>query len=335
MEATLAEVRKILVSRRRIALALASLPLLAWVPARAAGMKRLGIFAGGKRDETLRYFAASSAKPLAARGWIEGKTLEIVWRFGENDESRFAALAKDLVGAKPDVIATASTPRTRALQRVTRTIPILTVVGDPVGSGFAQSLARPGGNITGFSLGVRETAQKSVQLLRTVLPKLTTLAVVSATRIEVMREIFEPLVAAAREAGIEAQLRQISTRDDIEAVLRSLPTSGRGAAMLGGNFRGEDEGAVYRLAVRLRVPAMVANGSAVEAGGLLAYSLYLDNEEERTAALLDKLLRGADPAVIPFELPNRSEFAINRRTAKAIGVTFPADFALQATSVFD
>ena len=331
------EARSRIVSRRRSLAALAALPFIAaGVPgaAIAAGPKRLGILADGGRAETLANFAATDAKLLAALGWVEGKTLEIAWRFGEGGESRTLALAKELVDAHSDVLGTAGTALTRALQQATRTIPIFTTVGDPVGSGFAQSLARPGGNITGLSQGNREIAQKQVELLRAVVPKLSALAIVGAHKsLAYLREITEPMVMAAQAAGISAELRQISSLPDIEAVLRALPASGRGAVFFMGNLGDLDEGSVMQLAIRLRVPAMVGEGERVEKGGLLMYRLYHEDESRRTASLVDKLLRGANPALIPFELPTKSYFVINRRTAAAIGVKFPADFLLRADEV--
>lgn len=324
-------------SRRRGLLALAALPLFAaGIPlaALAAAPKRLGILAGGRRKENLEGFASSSAKFLAALGWTEGKTLEVIWRFDDGDESRIPALARELVDVRPDVIATGSTVRTQALQQLTRTIPIVTVVGDPVGSGFAQSLARPGGNITGLSLGTREVAQKQIELLRAVLPKLSALALVGAHKsLKYLREMAEWSAAAARGAGVSAPLRQVLSLRDVEAALRELPSAGRGAAYFMGYLGDLDVVSVMQLAIRLRVPALVGESDWVKKGGLLAYTLYHEDEELRTAAILDKLLRGADPAFIPFELPTKSNFVVNRATAAAIGVNLPADLLLRADEV--
>jgi putative ABC transport system substrate-binding protein len=232
------------------------------------------------------------------------------------------------------VIGTEGTACTRALQQATRTIPIFTGVGDPVGAGFAKSLARPGGNITGLSSGTREIAQKQIELLRVVVPKLSTLAIVGAHKsLAYLREITEPVTSAARGAGVSAELRQISSLQDIEGALRALPSAGRGAVVFMGNLGNLDERSVMQVAIRLRVPAMVGGRESVEKGGLLTYTLVHENEARRTLELVDKLLRGADPAEIPFELPTKSSFVFNRRTAEAIGVKFPADFLLRADEV--
>ena len=324
-------------SRRRIITGLAALPLLAagpWHGANAAERKRLGVLAGGTRKETLAFHAASMAKPLAELGWIEGRTLEIVWRFAEGDESRFPALAKELVEARPDVIGTASTGRTRALQLATRTIPIVTTVGDPVGSGFAQSLARPGSNITGFSLGTTEAALKQFELLKAALPRLATVVIVREMT-PAFRDVTDSFASAARATGIAATTRAVSSLADVEDVFRAVPPGGRGAAALLRLPSDSNDRAVMQLAIRLRVPTLVPNDEMVEAGGLLSYTFVLEDQDRRTAVVFDKLFRGADPGLIPFELPQRATLAINRRTAAAIGVKFPADFAIRATRVID
>lgn len=324
-------------SRRRNLAVLAVLPLLATgapFAAQAAGPKRLGFLAGGRREEMLAHFASNDVKILAALGWIEGKTIEFIWRIDDGDNSRIPALARELVEARPDVICTGSTVRTRALQQLTRTIPIVTTVGDPVGSGFAQSLARPGGNITGLSIGVREIARKQVELLRAVAPKLETLAIVGvANSPAYFREIADPIVVAAQGAGVATSLRQVTSLKDVESALRALPSAGRGAAYFLGYLGDLDVPAVMQLAIRLRVPAMAYDTDHVGMGGLLGYTLHHEDENRNTFAIVDKLLRGADPAVTPFQLPTKSIFAINRRTAAAIGVTFPPDFLLRADEI--
>jgi putative ABC transport system substrate-binding protein len=320
--------------RRDLLAGLAAAPLLA----RAASeprRKRLGVLAFGRREETLAYHDAMMRRHFVEYGWVEGRTLEIVWRFCDGDETRAPALAKELVAERPDVIATASTARTRAIQRATSSIPVITSVGDPVGSGFAKSLARPGGNITGLALGMSEIGAKQVDLLRLVLPKLSTLLVLGGSRSRPIEEIAEPFIAAARGARITTTAQRVTSLAQAEAAMRALPGGGRGAVFLLGHFPDFGRGDVTRLAIRLRVPSMAGDEDMVEKGALLALMMLHEDAERRTVALVDKLFRGADPATIPFELPGKSYVAINRRTAAAIGVNFPADFVLRADRVFD
>ena len=320
--------------RRDLLAALAAAPFLARA-ATEPRRKRLGILAHGKREETLAYHETAMRPYFAEYGWVEGRTLEIAWRFCEGDEARAPALAKELVSERPDVIATASTPRTRAIQQATSTLPVVTAVGDPVGSGFAKSLARPGGNITGLSLGTNEIGLKQVELLRAVLPRLSTMLVLAGSRSRAIEEIAEPFITAAKGARIATKAQRVTSLAQVEAAMRALPGGGRGAAFLLGRSPDFEPGEAVQLAIRLRVPAMAADEDMVANGALLACSLQHDDAGRRTVAIIDKLFRGADPATIPFELPGKSFVAINRRTAAAIGVNFPADFVLRADKVYE
>jgi putative ABC transport system substrate-binding protein len=321
--------------RRRILAALAASTLLgpAFAPlARAAPPKVLGILAHGGREETLAFHEQSMRRQLAEFGWVEGRTLRIEWRFGEGDPSRFPALARELVALHPDVIATASTQRTRVLVEATRTIPILTVVGDPVGSGFAESLARPGRNVTGLSLGTIDVAQKQADMLRAAVPRLAKVAILRGP--QSTRHFAEAAEREFRILGVDARIVTVATLADAEAAFRELPR-GRGAAFIFGEVIGAgatDE--VLQLAIRHRVPLMAGNDDFVKRGALLAYTLEHADADRRMASMVDRVLRGADPATIPFELPDKSALFINRRTATAIGLALPPDFALRATHVF-
>ncbi len=136
-------------------------------------------------------------------------------------------------------------------------------------------------------------------------------------------------------AGLAARAYPISSMADVESAFRAVPSGGRGAAYLMHVLPQPDHRAIMQIALRLRVPTFANDEEFVEAGGLLHYTLVHEDEERRTALIVDRLFRGADPAVIPFELPQRSIFVINRRTAAAIGVVFPPDFAIRATRVID
>ncbi len=320
--------------RRDLLAALAAVPFLARA-ATEPRRKRLGILAHGTREETLANHEATMRGLFAEFGWVEGRTLEIVWRFCDGDETRAPALAKELVSERPDVIATASTARTRAIQKATSTIPVVTWVGDPVGSGFAKSLARPGGNITGLALGMSEIGEKQVDLLRAVLPKLSTVVVLGGSRSRPIEEIAEPFITAARGARIATTAQRVTSLAQAEAAMRALPGDGRGAVYLTGNFPDFGRGDIAQLSIRLRVPTMGGDEDIVGKGALLSLMLLHDEGDRRLVTLIDKLLRGADPGEVPFELPGKSFVAINRRTAAAIGVKFPAVFVLWADRVFD
>lgn len=176
-------------SARAAGLATLALPWAGWpIAARAANLKRLGILSIFGREDSLELFRTGGEKHLAQRGWVVGNTLAIEWRFAQKDMSRLGPLARELVEARVDAICTWGTSATRAVQQATRAIPIVTGVTDPVGYGFAKSLARPGGNFTGLSYLTPEVMRKELELLRGLLPKLAQLVYVTRSPLESIQE---------------------------------------------------------------------------------------------------------------------------------------------------
>jgi putative tryptophan/tyrosine transport system substrate-binding protein len=300
----------------------------------AVAPKRLGVLAILSREDALEWHDKSLSKRLADRGWIEGRTLAMEWRFAALDDSRYAPLAKELVDSRVDVIATWGLTATRAAQQATRTIPIATGLIDPVGYGLAKSLSRPGGNITGLSYATPEITLKEFELFRALVPRLAHLVFLARHGVESIEERARPVVAVARAAGIIVEFRRVETLGEIEEALRTLPAGGRGAFNLDINvpgISGANTPALAQLAIRHRVAMM----EHPEEGGLMAYSLSYEDEDERFVAVIDRLLRGADPASTPFEIPTRSAFVINRKTATALGIRIPPEILLRADRVID
>ena len=271
---------------------------------------------------------------LAALGWVEGSSLAMDWRFAEGDAKRLPALAAALCNSGVDAIVTRGSPATRALQQATRSIPILTGVGDPVGSGFAQSYARPGGNITGISYALNEISQKQFELLREVVPRMSRLTfVLKSDRRATADETTRMVRSLARGAAIESRFVFAADAAELRKALPRARDTGSEAALVHsfGASIGPEEVAAIVLAARL--PAMFDQRAYVDAGGLMSYRLNWENQTRRTAAQIDKVLRGTSPAQIPFELPTRSELVVNATTAKALGVTLPRTLLLQADAV--
>ena len=275
-------------------------------------------------------------KALEKLGWIEGRNLTIEWRYTDSDERVAAAVAAELVKARVDVLWTIGAPATRALQRATSTIPIVTYVGDPVGGGFAKSLGRPGGNITGIAWSVPENARKIVEVLRKLAPRVTKLSMLRLPKAQDSFEIAPLLREAARESGIVAELRLVGSIGEIEEQAKLLRGPLTGAIYvtndLGTKF---DPEAMSRIAIRHGVALVSDEYYIVKAGGLMSYIFYHDPDENRGAAVIDKLLRGTDPASLPFELPSRSALSLNRRTAKALGISIPDELLLRAQTLVD
>ena len=270
---------------------------------------------------------------MAELGWIEGRTLATRWQFADGDAARLRTLARELVAARPDAILTRGTPATQALQRATTSLPILTGVGDPIGAGFAQSYAAPGGNITGISFGSVEASLKHVEVLRALVPGMSTLLVVlPADRVPFKQDLMRPIEAAARNVALPIRVVSVGTH----AELRDAFATGRGradvAAFVFGISQIEPK-ATADLALTGGMPTMFVERAFVDAGGLASYRLYWDRQTRRTAAQIDKVFRGEAPARIPFELPTRSELVLNKATAQALRLTIPQSLLLRADAV--
>ena len=273
---------------------------------------------------------------MAKLDWVEGKNLTVNWRYAEGDAARLPALAAALVRSGADAILTRGTPATRALQRATTTVPILTGVGDPIGAGFARSYAQPGGNITGISYAMVETHSKQLELLREMLPRLARLTIVlQANRQAFAQDITRVAQAEAQAVGITTRLALIEGVDELGRALQAAGASGTHAAFVFGFGKDVDPKVFARIALKAGVPTMFDQRFYVDAGGLMCYRLDWDNQTQRTAAQIDKVFRGEKPAQIPFELPRRSELVINAGTAKALGLTIPNTLRVRADEVIE
>jgi len=308
----------------------------AWGQGRPQGTKRLGLFFRGNSDQdfTKDFGKKRLGVALASRGWIEGKTVEVVARVASDDRSQHVASAQQLVDLRPDVIHTNTWFLARALQTVTTTIPIVASIGDPVGTGLAKSLARPGGNVTGFSLAYDLVAHKQLGLLKELLPRLETIhsfASVTSDSIEEFR------MEAVRKAGLALKLWK--SLSQLDAALGKMKVDGRMAFSVpiwlsGYNTSGGGWKEAASVALRHRMASVGWGPTYVDAGGLMAFSmLYQGDMFVRVAVVIDRVLRGANPATMPFEMPERSSLAINRVTAATLGLHIPSDWLLRADHV--
>ncbi len=265
-------------------------------------------------------------KLLADVGYVEGRNLTVEWRAMGLDDSIGAAMAEELVRLQMDVLMTHGTPPTKAFQAATRTIPIATVVGDPIASGFTRSLARPSSNITGLSLTHPETPAKQVELLRKTLRRLERIVFID----NIDYGAFRPYEAAAKAAGIVAEIKVIN-RAQIEGIFAGMKRSANSAAFVVFTTIARPE--LAAIASRYAVPTMLWEMGYVETGGLMSFSMLHSNGGARQAATIDKLLKGVRVADIPWELPDRSHLAINLKTAKLLGIEFPPDILLSADEI--
>jgi putative ABC transport system substrate-binding protein len=302
-------------------------------------MRRIGVLMGyAENDSEAQARLEAFKQALLALGWDEGRNLQIDLRWASGDIDRASNFAKELVALHPDVILSNTTPVTAALQRETKTIPIVFVaVSDPVGAGFVQSLPRPGSNITGFINLEPTIGGKWLDLLKEIAPRLTRVAVMFNPQTAPYTEIYLlPMEAAGKQFGVKPFAAPVHREADIEKVISELgrePDSGL-IAMTDG-FMTVHRKATVELAMRHKVPLMYFISVVPREGGLISYGIDLTNEFQRTASYVDRILRGAKPAELPVQLPTKFELVINLKTAKVLGLTIPPSLLATADDVIE
>jgi putative ABC transport system substrate-binding protein len=275
---------------------------------------------------------------LRERGYIEGQNIAIEYRYAEGKPDRFPELAAELVLLKVDIIVVAGGNRViLAAMNATKTIPIvMTGVGiDPVEAGFVESLARPGGNVTGVTNLNTKLGGKWLELLKEAVPKLARVAVLyDPANPASVREVKEDLPVAARALKLTIQPWEVRATDDLEKVFAALNKQRPdGLQVLGSTLMGANQKRIVGFALKSRLPSMYFNREAVEAGGLMYYGADLADSYRRVATYVDKILKGAKPADLPVEQPTKFELVINLKTAKQIGLTSPQKVLARADKV--
>jgi len=272
---------------------------------------------------------------LRELGYIEGKSVVIVWRHHEGKLDRLPALAAELVRLKVDLIVSAGGAVTRAAKQASVTIPIVMAFDDdPVGSGFTASLARPGGNITGLSTLAPEISGKRVEILKEIVPKLSRLAVVGNSTVPGNAQSLKETELAAGALAVQVQYLDVRNPGDIETAFRAA-SKGRAEAVLvlTNIFFISHRTEIVDLALKSRLPIMYGAPDYVEDGGLMSYGTSRIDLFRRAAVYVDKILKGAKPADLPVEQPTKFEFVINLKAAKQIGLTIPPNVLLRADKV--
>ena len=287
-------------------------------------------------------FLSSAAEPtrrhrdflaeLQRLGWVEGKNVRVEFRFGAGKTDRLAALADELVKLKPDLIVGQSTPSVAALKNATREIPIVMgAAADPLGSGFVTNLARPGGNITGVSMMLPELAGKRLELLRDWLPRLTRVAFLGYGPDPAHKQFTEQTQDAGRKLGMQVQVLIVQNADELEAAFAEMvkqKAEGLVVQPLFANTLGLGP-RVAALAAKHRLPSICDGGGYADQGGLLYYGPDIREIYPRVALYVDRILRGAKPGDLPIEQPQKFEFIVNLKTARAIGAEPPRAMLLK------
>ena len=297
-------------------------------PTRVPRIGHLSIFGASARIEAFR-------QGLRELGYTEGNNINFEFRSAEGKLERLPDLAAELVRLKVDIIVTAGAPSARAAQGATVTIPIVMMqVGDPVGSGFVASLARPGGNITGLSALAPELSGKRLELLKEMVPKLSRVAVFGTSAYPGNAQALKEIELAAEAFKVQLQYLDVLGPKDIETAFQAA-SKGRAESLLvlGGPVLNSHRTQIADLAAKNRLSAIYDRREYVEAGGLMSYATSITALDRRAAVFVDKILKGAKPADIPVEQPTKFELIINLKAAKQIDLTIPPNVLARADKV--
>ena len=316
--------RRALVSLLGAALAMRSIPTIAQ---QATQLRTVGVLMGLADDEEAKVRAKIIDQGLAKRGWIVGKNLRIEYRYANGDQGLMQTFADELVDLKCDCILGQSTPVVAALKKATQTIPVVFVaVSDPIGGGFVASMARPGGNITGFTILQPTITGKYLSLLRELKSQLTRVAVMYNPESVPKGEAYyvPTFTESAKEFNITPITAEVRNSDDIETAMADLgATPGSGLIVMPDNFTSFHRTLIVSLAARLRIPAIYPYRYFVDEGGLLSYGIDVLDLYRRAPDYVDRILQGANPADLPVQAPKKFELVINLKTARALGLAVP------------
>src|SRR5262245_32707334 len=273
---------------------------------------------------------------LRELGYIEGKNIVIEYRYSDGRNERMPALAEELIRLKVDIIVADSYVAARDAKKVSATIPIVTTSGaDPIATGLAASLARPGGNVTGLTNLTPQLLGKRLELLKDVVPNVSRFAVLD-TDTSVAKPVFKEGEAAAQALGVKLQLVEVTTPNpDLEGAFRVMAKERVGALITGSGPLGSS---LYRERIlvfveKSRMPAIYPIEPWIDSGGLMYYGANIPDLYRRAAIYVDKILKGAKPADIPIEQPMKFDFGINLKAAKQIGLTIPPNVLARADRV--
>jgi putative ABC transport system substrate-binding protein len=303
-------------------------------------IRRIGVLiAAGENDPEGKARLSAFTEGLAELRWTDGRTVRIDVRWAAGNVDLMRMFAKELVDLRPDVIISEATPTTAALQRETRTIPIVfTSVADPIGSGFVASLPRPGGNITGFAFIEASMAGKYLELLTEIAPGVKRAAIMfNPDTISGRGSYYLPVFeAAARSLNVTPIVAPVHSDAEIETVITSLGRErGGGLVVSTDSFMVVHRAPTILQAARNNVPAVYWNDFFTRDGGLLSYGPDQLDLFRRTATYVDRILRGAMPTDLPVQLPVKFKMLVNVKTAKVLGLTVPQSILLRADEVIE
>src|SRR5262249_36456499 len=299
-------------------------------------VRRIGVLIGrDENDPVVKTYVSAFTQELADLGWTVGRNVRMDLRGGGGDINRIQALAQELVGLQPDIILTGAASATVAVQRETRTIPIVFTSGDPVASGIVPRLNQPGGNITGFVNYEASLAGKWLELLSEIPPGLKAVGIMFNP--DTAPTFYMPsLETAARSLKVEPIIAPVHSDEEIEEAIKSLGREPGGGLVIHPDvFMVVHRAPIISAAVRNKVPAVYDQSAFARDGGLLSYGPDPVDNWRRAAIYVNRILRGEKPGDLPIQLPTKFEMVVNRKTAKALGLAIPPSLLLRATEAID
>jgi putative ABC transport system substrate-binding protein len=301
-------------------------------------VRRIGVLMNRTTDDPAgQASVAAFQKGLQQLGWSDGRNVRFDIRWGANDDERDRRDAAELVGLAPDVILAGGTLGVAALQRVARSLPIVFVgVTDPVGAGLVDTLARPGGNVTGFMLFEYSSSGKWLELLKQIAPRLTRAAILRDSTNPAGIAQFGAIQAAAQSLGVEVSPVSVRDAGEIERAVAALARSANGGLIVTGSASASvHHDLIVTLAAKYKLPAIYSNRYLVTGGGLISYGVDLVDQYRNAASYVDRILKGEKPADLPVQAPTKYELVINLKTVKALGLTIPAGVLAIADEVIE
>lgn len=294
--------------------------------------------AGGPDDPEYHAYLVALREGLEAAGWVEGRNLEITIRWTAADTDLMRRAAQELVALKPELILSSSTPTTEALMSETKTIPIIFLIAiDPIGGGFVQTMAHPGGNVTGFTNLDPKMTGKWLALLKQIAPRLTTVAITFNPATEPYFNLYlDDFKATAPALGLTVEAKPVHDAAELEAVLAALAQQQQTGFMpMPGSFSLVNRAQITMLAARYRLPAIYSIRAFAEGGGLISYGNVNADNWRRAAAYADRILKGEKPENLPVQFPEKFELVINLKAAREQGFAIPPTLLATADQVIE
>jgi putative ABC transport system substrate-binding protein len=301
-------------------------------------MRRIGVLMNlGSDDAEGQPRLAAFHQGLEQLGWSVGRNVRIDYRWGAGDADSFRRYAAELVALAPEVILASGFPSVAALQQVTSSVPVVFVlVIDPVGGGFIESLARPGGNFTGFALHEFSTSGKWLELLKEIAPHVTRAAVLRDAALTLGTAQFSVIQAMAPSLGVEVSPIGLRNAPEIERAVTAFARSANGGLIVtASSLAAVHRKLIIALAARHKLPAVYYTRYVVTDGGLISYGADFVSQFRTAAGYVDRILKGEKPADLPVQAPTKYELVINLKTARALGLDVPTSLLLRADEVIE